>query len=321
VNVPGGRTAGMSPSDVFCSFVSFASVRLLPVVQAAPWLLPLTGVAILGMVFVTIYNTEFAPSPVPLRRRRQAGQILRTALMLYRTHARLMLGVAIAFIPAGLVASELQFVTFGLAPIRALLDVIVITRAGEAAIGLALGTTVFGATYFFVVPAVVAALGGIERGERVTPLDAYAAAWSCAWDLFRARMLAVAIVAALAVTVVGIPWAIRRAVSWAFIEQAVLLDRQGWRDALLASEAAVRGHWWRTAVIAGLLLGFGLVASLVIVAPVLLVATNVPLSTVNTMASIIYIVLAPFVALALTLLYFDIKSRQQQGAPGAVRLR
>jgi hypothetical protein len=51
----------------------------------------------------------------------------------------------------------------------------------------------------------------------------------------------------LAITIVGLPWAIARAVRWGFVAHAVLLDEVEPGDAAARSAEAVHGHWWRTA--------------------------------------------------------------------------
>jgi hypothetical protein len=111
------------------------------------------------------------------------------------------------------------------------------------------------------------------------------------------------------VSIIGIPRAIRRAVQWLFIEQAVLLDGATRENAADASAEAVRGDWWRTFAIQAVLLGFGALTSLIVVTPIMLFATQVPLDTVNAISSLLYILIAPFVGLALTLLYFDVRAR------------
>jgi hypothetical protein len=306
VQIPTRKTAGISPSDAFCAVVAFASERLLGVVHAAPWLIPAAGVALAGGVFVTVRSTDFGLAREPLRRRRRFGQILRTATGIYRANGALMIAIALAFIPAGFVASGLQSLLFRFSPVESLLDVVDAPRVAEVTFAIGLGASVFGLAYVIVVAAVIAAVREIEAGRAISPLRAYRVVIEHVGALLRARLRAVGIVLGLTLTVVGIPWAIWQSVRWLFIEQAVLLDGATAQEAPRRSAAAVRGDWWRTILIASVLLAIGLITSLLVVTPIMLFATQVPLDVVNALSSLIYIFVSPFVALALTLLYFDV---------------
>jgi hypothetical protein len=126
------------------------------------------------------------------------------------------------------------------------------------------------------------------------------------------RLLAVAGVALLSVTIIGIPLAIRQAVRWTFVEQAVLLDGEpGWR-ALQRSSAAVTADWWwcvGASVSLGLV-GLGAAPALGIV--LLLGARELPLIWVNVISSAVYVALAPYVAICLALVYFSLRERQAE---------
>jgi len=310
VQVPTGRTAGISPTNAFCSTVAWVSRYLLALVENAPWLLPAVGLAFAGSIFITVRNTRFDIVGQPLRRSRRMGQIFRTALSMYRANFWLMVGVALVYLPAGILASLLQAMLFRFDPIDAILDLIAVPRVVDAALSLLAGTIVFGFAYIAVTAAVTAAVAEIEAGRPASPLSAYAGVWERFGDLFRARLRSLAIIIGLAITVVGIPWAIKRSVDWVFIEQAVLLDGEDRSSALQASAGAVRGDWLRVAAINLLLLAVGALTPLLVVTPLLLLTTAVPLDAINTISSAIYIFLAPFVALSLVLLYFDVRTRQ-----------
>jgi hypothetical protein len=61
----------------------------------------------------------------------------------------------------------------------------------------------------------------------------------------------------LAITIVGIPWAIRTGVRWSFGGQAVILNNESAKDAISHSCRLVKGLWWQIA-------GTGLLAFLAI---------------------------------------------------------
>jgi hypothetical protein len=314
VEVPTGKTAGINPSKAFCSIVATVSNQFLEVIKAAPWIIPAALLGLATSVFVTVRNTEFSLAPEPLRRRRRFGQVLRGASYIYRRNSWLMLGIAFVFIPAGMIATGLQSLIFRNPPVEQMLSAFQLSRFGEIVLAIALGAAVFGIAYLVVVAGVVAAVADIEAGRPTSPMQAYRRAARNAGKLVRARARAIGIVFLLTISLVGIPWAVRRAVDWLFIEQAVLLDSASWREAAPQSKRAVAHDWWRTLAISALLAGIATLTSLIIVAPILLFATEVPLEALNLMSSLIYIALAPFVALSLTLLYFDI-SLQDGDAP------
>jgi hypothetical protein len=312
VPVPGGKTAGISPTNAFCGVVAFVSQRLLSVIAASPWILPVAALALGGSVFVTVRNTDFGIAREPLRRSRRFGQILRTSLAIYRANFWLMVGIALTFVPAGFLAAGLQSLLFRFSPLERLLDVARTPRVVDAVLGLVVGSAVFGIAYVIVVVGVIAAVREIEAGRPVSPLRAYRVAWDHAGDLVRARLRATLILIGLAISIVGIPRAIRRGVDWLFIEQAILLDNATKESAADASADAVRGDWLRTFAIQCVLLGLGALTSLIVVTPIMLFATQVPLDTVNAISSLLYILIAPFVGLSLTLLYLDVRARNVQ---------
>src|SRR5437763_1806580 len=57
----------------------------------------------------------------------------------------------------------------------------------------------------------------------------------------------------IALTVIGIPFAIWKYVEWQFVQQEILFKDTGMRAAFRGSTRLVRGNWWRTVRVAGLL--------------------------------------------------------------------
>ncbi len=102
------------------------------------------------------------------------------------------------------------------------------------------------------------------------------------------------------------------AVRWGLQAQAVMIDRRENWAALDESAGLVRGQWWRV-------LGITLVVSLIVVGPsALATAAEEVLSPLASSAiiSAVSALVTPFVVIAQTLLYYDLKSRQ---APAAAR--
>jgi hypothetical protein len=81
----------------------------------------------------------------------------------------------------------------------------------------------------------------------------------------------------------------------------------------------VRGHWWRTLRIAGF---FWLLS--VAAGPVLgfaLIFANLSLTWINIIGSLVFALLAPYVAIGRTLLYFDLQAREEEAVKAPSRRR
>ena len=111
----------------------------------------------------------------------------------------------------------------------------------------------------------------------------------------------------MAITVVGIPFALWKLVGWAFVQQEVLFTDKSLREAFRGSSDLVRGRWWHAVrpvvffsvltIVAGPVLSFALIF------------TPLPLVWINLLGSLIFALLIPYVALGQTLLYFDLQTR------------
>jgi hypothetical protein len=163
-----------------------------------------------------------------------------------------------------------------------------------------------------VVAGTTAALAAIELEGLTGVRQAFATVIRRFAALFFSRLVALLVVMGLAITVIGLPLALRQAVRWAFLEQAVLLDGKEARPAFAESAAAAGADWWWSA---GAIVALGLVG--LAVAPALgiflvIFSRSTPVAYVNLIASAVYVALVPYVAIALALVYFDLRSRSTQ---------
>ncbi len=299
-----------SAVDGFCGLVAFGSGFLL---EGGLFVLLAVLVVTGGAGFVTARRTRFRPVELePLRQRRQFGQILGAAFRLLWRRAPLFLGIGIIFVPVGLIGALIQAFIPSIPTIDPILDV-VDSDLANGLFALALGALQFGIAYWLVVSAVTAAIGELRSGRPAGVIEAYRLVWRHVGDLLRARVRALAVVALLAITVVGIPWALQRAVRWVFLEHAILLQGQDARGARLASEKLVRGSWWRTlgvtVVVAAIGVGLGPAVGVG-----LILLTSASLAFVNLVTALIYLVLIPWVAIGLVMLYDDLKLQTESTA-------
>ena len=139
------------------------------------------------------------------------------------------------------------------------------------------------------------------------------------WRVGLGQIVASTLVFLLALTVIGIPIAIWKYVSWQFVQQEILFQDKPMREAFRGSSRIVRGQWWRTVRVAGFL---WLVS--VVTGPVLgfaLIFTALPLVWINVLGSLVFALLVPYVAIGRTLLYFDLATRQEEAATEPERRR
>jgi hypothetical protein len=117
-------------------------------------------------------------------------------------------------------------------------------------------------------------------------------------------------VLALALTVIGLPFAAWKLVGWSFVQQEVLFTDKGFRQSFRASSELVRGRWFRTARVVLVFYVIGIAAG-----PILtfaLIFTALPLVWINLIGSLVFALLIPFVAMGETFLYFDLSVREEE---------
>ena len=116
----------------------------------------------------------------------------------------------------------------------------------------------------------------------------------------------------LLLSVVGIPFAVYYFIRTSLFAQAGILEDQSAIGSLRASARLTRRHWWRTfgftalidviAILSGPLLGV-----------LMLLLTTQSLTVVDLTGSIVYALVVPYAAIALTLYYFELQARAAGG--------
>jgi hypothetical protein len=158
---------------------------------------------------------------------------------------------------------------------------------------------------------VVEVLKGFDERRTLAAGDALDAAQDRARDILLASLRATAIVFLFCISILGIPWGIKRLVQWSFIVQAIMAEGIGHRQALQRSADLVRGRWWATfgyLIVIGLLVGLtssvvgGLLQQIVSGVPGIILAGAVGFFT------------TPYMIIATTLIYFDLRLRKEQQA-------
>jgi hypothetical protein len=124
------------------------------------------------------------------------------------------------------------------------------------------------------------------------------------WRVVGAQLLATLGVLVMALSVIGLPFAIWKLVGWAFVQQEVIFTDKGFRESFRASSELVRGRWFRAARVIVIFYVIGIAAG-----PILtfaLIFTALPLLWINLIGALVFALLIPFTALGGTFLYLDL---------------
>ena len=304
--LPGGSFAGPAVTGAFCGAVSTVSDVIN--VESRSQLAAVAMIAVPALLLILFVGvTRWGPVDLSeLRQRRAFGQIVRAARQLYGRHWRTM-------VPIGLSALVLVGTVRGLAALIAgQRGVDSATGRAGAHLALAdtiesLGQPIAGA---IVAAVVIFAVRLLAETGAMGFLDSWRGMLRRFWRVAAGSLLPYLGALALFITVIGIPFAIYKFVCWQFVQQEILFEDKGIREAFRGSSNRVRGRWWH-AVRA---LGFFWLLSIA-AGPVLgftLIFTNFSLLWINVIGSVVFALLVPYVALGRTLLYFDLGVRAEE---------
>jgi len=304
--VPVASTLGQSVTGTFCGTVSL--VASLFTYFGSPIPVVLVFVGLLALLALAAIRMRWRPAfDRPLRARRATGQILSASGQIYWRHRWLLLGIGAVAIPLG-------FLAIGF-------EQLIHWRAVESFLHLPVWTTVvLRIDALHVVVDIVAinattaiVLDHLDTSRPIGLWRAYRLALRKFWALLRTTLVQLLVAIVLLVSIVGIPWFIRMLVGGALSVQEVVIDEGSTRAPARSSRKLVKGNWWRAAALLLALYVIG-VALAPIVGFALLLVTSVSPEGVNTLGSVVYALTLPYVAVATTLLYFDLQARREVSA-------
>jgi Vacuolar protein sorting-associated protein 62 len=315
--LPGGAVLGPVASTAFCGaiagvseFINLKAKNTLAAIGLA--------LGLLAAIVIPILLTRWRPADIAdLRRKRAVGQLLRCSRKIYGRHWRTMLGLAFAgfVILAGI--QGVQYLleqwtggndfTLRIHPAGLTLEFSGAFEDISQPIGFAI-----------VAGAVVAYLRMVESGREGGARESYRALYPRLWRVIVGQLLAIVLSGLMIFTVIGIPFGIYFYFAWQLVQQEIIFrEDPSIRGAFRGSSALVRGHWWRTVAVIGILSLLAVVAG-----PLLgfvLIFLNWSPVLVNLVGSIVFALLIPYVAIGRTLLYFDLAAREAEGEPRARR--
>lgn len=299
IYVPGTSAFGPGPTDVFCDVTEFGA-RLLTLWAVEPW-----TVAAIVLIPLTLFAVLIA----------LAWRTIGASLWLYLRHLPIFAALGLLLIPIGLVANGFRYLVVTYPPGREVVEVMRFSPASDFAAALAVGGVQHLVSLLVIVPAVLVVFREIEHGHRPTVRETLRGVHDRFKVMARALLRPAGTVFLLAISVVGLPWAIQRAVRWTFVPHAVLLDDIAPDTAPAYSAEAVRGGWWRTA-------GTDMVLTILGAAPgpllgiALMITMAAGVDFVNALSSVIYAAVLPFTILGTAILY---RRRQGRALPPAAR--
>jgi hypothetical protein len=311
--VPGGQSIGPQATQFFCGAVAAGSAVLTKAIRNPQATLVTLGVILALLVFAATRTSWSGSAPLRLRRRRAFGEIVVSAWQLYRAHARTFIGIGVLFVPIGVVITLLQYLLFRVVGLVPLVETAGASNVSVAGLAFSLGLifTVFALAVVQAAAAIV--MRATDDGVDLNARRAYREAAQSLRPLLWAVVRAAAVVVILDLSVVGIPVAIWLLVRWSLLAQVVVLEPGGAEAPLRRSAAFVSGRWWRVALFTLVVSGVGLFLG-PFVGGLMLLATTASFNVVNLVASLIYTVTMPFVAIATTYLYFDLSTRSELAA-------
>jgi hypothetical protein len=305
--VPGGTLMGPSVADAFCGAVEQVTGFLNLATKTTPGAIGII-VGLLLVIVAPLSITRWRPVALdPLHQRRAFGQLLlvsvrmywryRWALMLIGLSALALLGAVagIEFLVRSALHANGNTLSFGDSSKA-------ITVSLPGSIGRFLATPVAEAV-------VIAFIMNADRCGDAGFVSAWSAVLRRVWRLLVVQLMANIAVPLLFITIIGIPYGVKKFVDWQFVQQEVLFEDRTIRQAMRSSTRVVHGHWWRTGLIAG---GFWILSQ--IPGPALgfaLLFTTVPVETVNLIGSVVFALLLPYIEIGRTLLYFDVIAREE----------
>jgi hypothetical protein len=234
-----------------------------------------------------------------LERERSVGEILRVALGLYRRYPLLFATLAIGVIAPYELA---KLAVTGAGPF------------GEGGNGSAGTVALFELLYYVLVGPLISALhvhAVVDIGaDRSPKLASVAVRGLRVLPVVAAAQIVAGILIALGFLALIIPGVIL-SLMWAVVAQTAAIDNEGWMGALGRSRKLTAGHYLH---VFGLQLTVGLLTGLVgFVAGVS--TTGNAAGAASVLAGIlVYTILASFTALALAILYFDLRAREVRPA-------
>jgi hypothetical protein len=240
------------------------------------------------------------PERLDLAQPRETGDLLGTAIAVYRRNFPTIFAIAAAIVvPVQLIVSGI-----GMEELAAPYE-----RSTDTAEMLVTTAVSFLVVAPLIAAATIHVLQELSRGERPHAGRAIQVGLDVFAPVFLAVLLAgLGIAIGLAALILpGIYVAVR----WLFVPQAVVVGQARGVDALRQSWALTQGFWWRAFLVILLANLIAFLPGILVVSPFDALAESADRQWISLAGmTLAEVITAPFVALVSTLLFFDLRSRR-----------
>ncbi len=288
----------------FCAVVAWGS-GLLTDLGNNPVITVIALAVIAVFIIILVRSTRWDAVPIsPMVRRRHAGQMIRSALSLMRRHPLHALSVGVFFIPIAVVAG---LIGWGISSIPGTGPIL--RELGKEPGLLWVGAVSFavpGGIIGYVVAIMLVSAWVRLRDEQGTTPPVRAVLHEARLrlgDVARGVALRAVQIIGLAITIVGIPWALKLLVETQLLTQACVIEQRGGRDARTRARTLTHRAWLRVALISLLASLVPLVIAPMLAMPILLL--QMPVWVVNLAGAVFAAALTPVAALVMVMLYGD----------------
>lgn len=294
-------------ADVFCGAVQWSATRYISFLRnPVPTIAVLIGIGLL--VWLLVRRTVWDAVPLrPLVARRRFGEILRTAVGLYRRHAVSLMSLSLLSLPFVAVATVMsRYATARLmdSTTQDSPGAEVIDRNSDALLA-SMGGTLVTLALMVVIFAVVAHMLAAETEAIGTLRPALRATLRKSGWLILGWLLSLVVPMMAAISLVLIPVVVWLIVRLAHTPTVIVIENRRPLAALKRSFTLVSKRWWRTLLVFALAVGSVVVLVQVSTLAILMLGKGLPLALVSVLGSAIGTMFLPFVAVVVTLLYGD----------------
>jgi len=289
--VPEFEGFGQAPVGLLCGAVAGGS-RVMIAFSRTPALV----LGIFGLVIVALGWAYTSTS-----------SSVRSAHTYYRRHIRTFGVIGAMLIPVGYLVAILQTLAFQVPPIEPLVGMTQRFPGVRIFVILTLGSMQAVLAIVFVAPTVIWTMSQIRHGYVPGVLEAYQHGVREIMPIFITRIRVAIRIILRALTIVGLPRAVRQIIQATFIAQAVVHERDDPDQAVVDSAKAADVSLSRTVLTQIVLNVITLLTGPLVTIFLLLAIPSRPLDLINFISSFIFAFLYPFGVIGMTLLYFELR--------------
>ena len=298
IAIPRTTLVGPNATRLFCTLSKQGSVFVTRIV-VHPYLLLATVLLVLGALAWLIY--------------RAWNQIV-AAWRAYRQDWKLYMLLGLATIPISIVVNILDIWLRSRPPIEFLIRWFNDTAGARLSLALALGGIQQIFIIVLVAPPVIRTIYDRRRGLRPTLRSSVFDSWRYIPRVAATLFVAVLIVGALSLTLIGIPIAIFLAVAWQFLAQTTTYENRFNPFAAIRRSRSICGRNWIYALKTSLIFQGLLWVPGPFVGALLLIFGTAGVNLANLFSGIVYALTIPLAVIGITLAYLNLRERHE-GAP------